>query len=237
MWSYYGAKTNLVDYYPAPRFDKIIEPFAGSARYSLKYFDRDILLVDKYPVIIDIWRWLQKCSPQDILSLPRKFNPGQSLDEFNFDCVEAKLFMGFMCACASYVPIKKPTLRKTVDRPNFTNFGLQRVAKNLYKIKHWKLEVGSYEDIKNEKATWFIDPPYQHGGHCYIHSNKKIDFIELSNWCKNRNGQVMVCENTKANWMDFSPLKKQRGSLKTTTEAIWLNEKSVFDNNQMELLF
>lgn len=51
MWSYYGAKTNLVGYYPKPKYDRIIEPFAGSARYALKYFDRDILLIDKYPVM------------------------------------------------------------------------------------------------------------------------------------------------------------------------------------------
>ncbi len=59
MWSYYGAKTSIVDYYPKPKFDKIIEPFAGTARYALKYFDRDVLLVDKYDVIVKIWRWLQ----------------------------------------------------------------------------------------------------------------------------------------------------------------------------------
>lgn len=32
MFSYYGAKTKIVDYYPKPLFDKIVEPFAGSAR-------------------------------------------------------------------------------------------------------------------------------------------------------------------------------------------------------------
>jgi len=39
-----------------------------------------------------------------------------------------------------------------------------------------------------------------------------------------RNGQVIVCENTKADWMDFKPLKKMKGSLHTTTEAIWTNK-------------
>lgn len=54
MWSYYGAKTNVINFYPRPKHDKIIEPFAGTARYALKYFDRDILLVDKYEVITKI---------------------------------------------------------------------------------------------------------------------------------------------------------------------------------------
>jgi hypothetical protein len=26
MWSYYGAKTNIIDYYPVPKHNKIIEP-------------------------------------------------------------------------------------------------------------------------------------------------------------------------------------------------------------------
>jgi site-specific DNA-adenine methylase len=35
MFSYYGSKSKIVKYYPCPAHDKIIEPFAGSARYSL----------------------------------------------------------------------------------------------------------------------------------------------------------------------------------------------------------
>jgi hypothetical protein len=56
MWSYYGAKTNIVQYYPKPKYDRIIEPFAGTARYSLRYFDHDIFLVDKYEVVVKIWQ-------------------------------------------------------------------------------------------------------------------------------------------------------------------------------------
>ena len=59
MWSYYGSKTKLVDLYPPPKTDKIIEPFCGSAKYSLKYWDKQVLLIDKYSVIVDLWRWLQ----------------------------------------------------------------------------------------------------------------------------------------------------------------------------------
>lgn len=63
MWSYYGSKSKVVHLYPRPEYGKIIEPFAGSARYSLRYFDRDVLLVDKYEVVVRIWKWLQHCSP------------------------------------------------------------------------------------------------------------------------------------------------------------------------------
>lgn len=39
MWSYYGSKANVIGWYPPPMHDKIIEPFAGTARYALKYWD------------------------------------------------------------------------------------------------------------------------------------------------------------------------------------------------------
>ena len=29
MFSYYGSKSKIVHLYPTPKFDKIIEPFAG----------------------------------------------------------------------------------------------------------------------------------------------------------------------------------------------------------------
>ena len=80
MFSYYGSKSKIVDCYPKPKFDKIIEPFAGSARYSLKWFDRDVLLVDKYEVIVNTWKWLQGCSPNDIKKLP-VMKLGETLDE------------------------------------------------------------------------------------------------------------------------------------------------------------
>ena len=69
MFSYYGSKSKIVQYYPSPTCDKIIEPFAGSARYSLRYWEKDILLVDKYKEIVDIWNYLQRAGEKDILGL------------------------------------------------------------------------------------------------------------------------------------------------------------------------
>jgi len=35
MWSYYGSKSKVVKHYPKPKYDLIIEPFAGAAWYSV----------------------------------------------------------------------------------------------------------------------------------------------------------------------------------------------------------
>jgi site-specific DNA-adenine methylase len=236
MWSYYGAKTNVVKYYPKPKFGKIIEPFAGSARYALEYFDRDVLLVDKYEVIVRIWKWLQLCSEKDILSLPRQLKTGETLNDFTFDCEEAKWLMGFLIKKGVERPATKPTNWVIIQRPNFTNFSLQRIAKNLCKIRHWKIECKGYDEIQNEEATWFIDPPYQFGGHSYVMNNKKIDFLELGKWCAERKGQAMVCETMKADWLNFKPLITQKGSAGWQKEAIWCNGPSAFDNEQLKLI-
>jgi len=234
MWSYYGSKANLVDFYPAPKEDLIIEPFAGSARYSLKHFDRNVTLVDKYKVIIDIWKWLQLCSPKDILTLPKLKNK-ESLNDFNFDCEEAKLFMGFVIAFGMATPTLKATKHNDY-RPNFINYTLQKVSKSLFKIKHWNLIHGSYEDLENKRATWFVDPPYQNGGHCYVENNKNINFNGLSIWCKERIGQVIVCEEMKADWLPFNPLiDNKSGRGKNRLEAIWTNEMTIYNNIQQSL--
>src|SRR3990167_9750884 len=95
MFSYYGSKSKIVDCYPKPKHRKIIEPFAGSARYSLKYFDREVLLVDKYEVIVRIWKYLQQCSVGDIKKLPEP-TVGQKINRDDFDCIEQAWLMGFL---------------------------------------------------------------------------------------------------------------------------------------------
>jgi hypothetical protein len=236
MWSYYGSKANIVKLYPRPKEAKIIEPFAGSARYALEYFDRDVLLVDKYPVIIKIWQWLQKCSEGDILGLPRFVRLDQTLNDFTFDCEEAKLLMGFLIKKGIERPTNKPTKWTAEQRPNFTNYSLQRIAKQLFKIKHWEIKQGEYLDIPNQRATWFIDPPYQFGGHAYVMNNKKINFFpQLSNWCIEREGQTIVCETMRADWLPFKPMFEQKGAAGMQKEVIWTNEPTHFDNEQLKI--
>lgn len=236
MWSYYGSKANIVHAYPKPVFDKIIEPFAGSARYALRHFEKDVLLVDKYEVIVKIWKWLQTCSEGDILGLPHKFKPFDKIDDFKFDCEEAKLLMGFLINAGVSTPMRTVSEMAGGWR-NWSWYNtLKSISQNLFKIRHWEIRHGTFCEIENERATWFIDPPYQFGGHKYKHSNKKIDFKSLSEWSKCRNGQVIVCENEKADWMDFVPIISRRGSANgVQKEVIWSNMPTAYHNLQTKL--
>lgn len=219
--------------YPKPIHNKIIEPFAGSAQYALKYFENDVLLVDKYEVVTRIWQWLQKCSPKDILSSPQ-LKAGDNLHDFNFDCEEHKLLIGFIIGFSFTEPRMKATPYLN-DRPKSYNYRLNKIANNLFKIRHWKIQHGSYHDIPNELATWFIDPPYQIGGEIYKESSKKINFDELATWCVDRAGQVMVCESSSANWLPFVPLRSQKVLSGQYKEMIWTNYQTHFNNIQQVL--
>jgi site-specific DNA-adenine methylase len=228
MFSYYGSKSKVVDLYPSPKFGKIIEPFAGSARYSLKYFDRDVLLVDKYDVIIKIWQYLQQASEKDIMSLPEP-SYKESIEQFNLSEGE-RLLMGFLVAGAVRRPQK--IVQKFSDIPR----SKKQIASQLFKIRHWKFQQGDYRKIENEQSTWFIDPPYQFGGELYnvCERESKIDFQSLGEWCQSRNGQIIVCENSKANWLPFYPMREMSGAYSKTKEVIWSNMPHNFQAVQLQ---
>jgi hypothetical protein len=70
FWRYFGGKWRATPSYPAPVHDTIVEPFAGAAGYALHYPERDVILVDCYPVVAEIWRWLIAVTPDEVHAIP-----------------------------------------------------------------------------------------------------------------------------------------------------------------------
>ena len=158
-------------------------------------------------------------SEKDILGLP-DLTYKQSTADYNLSEGE-RLLLGFLAARGSRRPAKVVQKFSSVAQDKI------RIAKDLYKIRHWKIELGTYENIPNQTATWFIDPPYQNVGKAGYNVNergKAIDFPALGEWCKQREGQAIVCEVTTADWLPFEPLKEQHGQKLTSTEAVWCND-------------
>lgn len=73
MFSYFGSKYKLAKLYGAPRHDTVIEPFAGSAAYSLYWEPKNVILFDKSPIIVSIWNYLITASEKQIMDLPTDF--------------------------------------------------------------------------------------------------------------------------------------------------------------------
>jgi site-specific DNA-adenine methylase len=230
MWPFYGTKRHLAPLYPGPKYGIIIEPFAGAAQYSM-YEDnwkKQVYLIDKDPKIVSVWQYLKAASPASILKLPDMY-AGDSVNNFTQLSPEERWLIGYCINPGSSSP--KITARASgnwslpqAGRPSLWNRYKLEIADNLYKIRHWTICLGNYDYIHNpidDKFTWFIDPPYQFGGQYYRYGNSKINYSELAEWCKLREGQVIVCENSKANWLPFTPLAELNGQLHKTMEVIY----------------
>lgn len=217
VWSYYGRKKKIIKKYPKPIHDLIVENFAGTASYSYEYWEKDVILIDAYEKVIRIWKYLQRAKPNDILKLPDVENGEYIGDKHKWLCEEERWLIGFSINNGSAMP------KYTAGRMNFNSWGRDkiRIANDLYKIRHWEFIHGDYKDLDNVVATYFIDPPYQFQK-AYVHN--AINYEELREWVKYRMGQVIVCENSFATWMDFSPLTKLSGQRTTTTEVMWYRE-------------
>jgi hypothetical protein len=177
--------------------------------------------LEKYDVIVNLWKWLQKCSEKDILGI-RQLRFGESTDDFKWDCQEQKDLVGFIITGAPTMPKKSASKWKTIIRPNTQNHRLKTIAENLKKIRHWKIELADYSSVKNEQATWFIDPPYIIGGKYYKYGSKDINYNDLGKWCESRNGQIIVCEAQGANWLPFQFLTDSRGNRYQHKEVVYI---------------
>lgn len=227
---YFGSKWRLSAKYPKPKYDTIIEPFAGSAGYSCRYYDRKIILIEKNPIIVSIWDYLINVKTEEILSLP-DIEPGQLISDLNI-CQEAKWLMGYWMGSVERNPANQPqALMIYSTKKRKWRWGKEiktRLAEQVPKIRHWKVICADYSSAPPLQATWIIDPPYQGLKSCYPFND--IDFKKLAKFCKTRNGQVIVAENVGADWLPFKSVGYDApsvnnvftGKKKPRKEAIWI---------------
>jgi hypothetical protein len=209
-----------------------VEPFAGAAGYATRYPDHKIILVDKYPVIVGIWRYLIRTSSREILSIPEV---EAVADLPSWVPQEARDLVGFWMNAA----VCAPRARLSAGRKKLAGMGRkfegwtpatrQRIAEQVDKIRHWCVIEGSYDIVPNfdHPVTWFVDPPYDNdaGAH-YVHAS--VDYLHLGAWCSSRHGQVIVCENEGATWLPFQPFRTLKAGVNNTSggsrEVVWYGD-------------
>lgn len=191
MFSYFGSNSKLVRLYPKPLYPRIIEPFAGSARYALRYHNRKVWINDVYPVIYDIWKWIVSATRDDVLKLP-DLKLGDCLHDIELD-PSVKNLMGFAVSAGCATPHWTATGYAYNGQRDVESSKIkERLLNHVGKLLHWRVTNLDYKELPNVEATWFVDPPYQHMGDRYVHHD--IDFGHLGEWCRSRKGQVIVCE-------------------------------------------
>jgi len=222
---FYGGKYRIAPRYPVPAYKKIVEPFAGSAGYSLRYPQHEVSLYDADPIIAGVWDYLIRVTKAEILRLPIKVESTEALHIPQ----EAKWLIGFWLNAAASAPRVTPSAwMRSGRRPNsFWGEVIRcRIADQVEKIRHWHVRNVDYKFAANRQATWFIDPPYNCKAGCaYRYHN--VDYSVLADWCRSRRGQVIVCEAEGATWLPFrafhtclaTPGLKRKGYSK---EVLWI---------------
>ncbi|GAG31259.1 unnamed protein product, partial [marine sediment metagenome] len=125
-FSYFGSKSKIVKYYSPPTRDPIIEPFAGSARYALRYWDHDVWVNDSYPAVFNMWNYLQQATPSDINSLP-DLKKGDKIPKSLSP--EEQLLMGFAIGRGNAYPRKTTTGWGEVEIPRMKKRALDALPK------------------------------------------------------------------------------------------------------------
>jgi site-specific DNA-adenine methylase len=203
MFYYYGRKKQFVRLYPAPLYDCIIEPFAGSAAYALHgtNWKKEVILVEKDERVAAIWKWLiNEATAQEISRMP-DLHVGERTSEF-LHIIHAATKMAF-----AYKTIKvTPVLARNWE------ISKRQMACDLQKIKHWKILTGDYREAPDIEATWFVDPPYKNSpGQGYKHGSRRLDYAALASWARSRKGQVICCEGEFGDYLEFIPLRDCKG--------------------------
>lgn len=233
FFSYYGAKYTGAKYMGAPRHDLVIEPFAGSACYSVRWDAPRVALFDVSPDIVALWDWLIRCSAGDVAALPDAF---ECMDEVLALPAGAQLLVKFWISKGRAEPSGALSpwyfqYRNSNDCRVWGAAVKRRVIEQKPKISMWTVEQRSYRDVPVIDAHYVIDPPYNNNaGARYPYSD--IDYAHLAEWCRSLPGPVDVCENVGADWLPFEPLyevvsARGRRSGAVSKEAIWRNKAGV----------
>ncbi|NJL71534.1 MAG: hypothetical protein HC888_07900 [Candidatus Competibacteraceae bacterium] len=172
------------------------------------------MLIERDPIIASVWKYLKTATREDILSIP-DLEPDQSTDDLQIPQA-AKWLVGLWLNRGVESPRKRPSkwMRDGIRPGSFWGDRVRKtIASQLSAIQHWDIYEGSYSTYCFPgPATWFIDPPYQLAGRHYRFGASQLDYGELGQWCMSREGQVIVCENEGANWLEFKGLS----DIKTT---------------------
>lgn len=214
FFPYYGSKYRLARLLGPPQCDTIIEPFAGSACYSLFWWEywwgpkKQVILVDIDPVIIGVFEWLKSPSAaRDIGRLPDRVLHIDELDDLKPKvCEAAKWFVGLWLDHAQSRPAVTMCNwgRNSVKWRNYWSADIKyRILKQIPLIRNNPTIIcGNYWDAPDIEAHWHIDAPYQ--GSCgRAYRLNHIDYHALGQFVDSLKGYIQVCGGPDDDWLPF----------------------------------
>ncbi len=239
FFKHFGSKGRISAKLTPPKYKTIIEPFAGSAAYSVRYAtpDHDVLLFDTDERVCIVWEYLIHASSSDIMALPvEHFSRGGDIRDLNLPRPEYLFIQRWLSISGTHSHYLAPCLRHDREWKAgnvWSEKARARVAAQVDQIKHWKIKCEPYTSAPDVEAHWHIDPPYRDNSHGHQeYKGEPLDYVALAEWCKSRQGTVTVHEQQGADWLPFRTLdaSARTSSISTTKtqkrahEVYWTND-------------
>lgn len=189
LFKWFGSKWQSAKRYPEPRFDIIIEPYAGGAGYSLNYCDRQVRIYDNDPHLCRLWPWLiNEATPAAIAEIPLGLPVGTDIRTIGLSEGQALLLKHWQRTnnvgdCWTVSPWGHMPGQWTASTR-------ARLQEDVLKVKHWQWGLKG-----RGRATIFIDPPYLYNYR--YRKGRQFDFEKLAFRVRRLQSlgcQVIACE-------------------------------------------
>ena len=191
LFKWFGSKWLSSKLLPKPKYESIIEPFGGSASYSLRYNHHDVSLYESDEHIYELWKWLiTEATEALIRAIPIGIPEGTDVRGLGLEKGQALLLKNWQRTnnignCWTISPWGNKPGQWTANTR-------ARISEEFAVTKHWKLSGrNGLVAFNNSEATWFIDPPYQYN---YRYKSPKLDYVYLGEKVKKLRGQIVACE-------------------------------------------
>ena len=189
-------------------FDRIVEPFAGGAGYSLRHAHNKVILCETDQHVFKLWRWLiHEATDRDILDIPISIPEGTDIRTLGLSDGQALLLKSWQRTnnvgnCWTISPWGNKPGQWTANTRS-------RVSSEVECVKHWHILPDGLLTMRLKRLqplTWFIDPPYQYN---YQYKALPLDYAALADTVRSLRGQTIVCEarhpktDEKPTWLPF----------------------------------
>ena len=233
LFKWYGSKWMSSRYYSAPPKDhEIIEPFAGGAGYSLRYFDHAVTIAERDEHVHNLWRWLiYGATEHQIREIPLDIPEGTDIRTIGLSYGQQLLLKHWQRTnnvgnCWTISPWGNKPGQWTANTRS-------RVAPEVHLIRHRKIVQDGFallDEKRDAHAQWFIDPPYQFN---YKYATGPVSYPRLADAVMALRGRAIVCEaldpktGERPTWLPFE----------TFRDTVTSRRKAHQSHHSKELLF
>jgi len=166
LFKWFGSKWRAAAKYPTvPEGMTIVEPFAGSAAFALRYSNHPVHIYDCNEALQLLWPWLiGPATHADVMAIPTDLKVGQDIRDLDL-CPEQMILLKLWQRTGRYADSDAAwKVSSWGGQPGqWTEACRARVAADVEKVKHWTFEPVDFTRV----GYYLIDPPYQFNAYDY----------------------------------------------------------------------